>query len=245
MAGRPMRLVAALLGGPLAFAHPGVAPAQSAETVVGDLCAPPADWHPPFVRDYRLSNGARLIFVAVTHASDPASPTHVLLRQAFAMARPGIILVEGVSATKSADAGYRTFVTERATRAAASGRIGENLYAVKLAAERGLTWSGWDLTPGEGYSIDLAAGYAIEDVIGAHLLRVRVDPFGPSAATQVEAERASVPRDRQPARFDYAGWYRERFGARFDPALGTRVAPRSPTGSSRSKASDAPSASPR
>lgn len=77
------------------------------------------------------------------------------------------------------------------------------------------------MSPHEEYIHGIADGFAIPDVIGAHLLRARQNPFKDVPGAAIQHELAAVPHMRQPASFDFAGWYRKAYGDRFDPAAGT------------------------
>lgn len=189
--------------------------------ILGDLCSTPARWKPPLTRAYHLRNGGTVVFVAVEHVKDPRSPTIARIRAAFGQFKPGMMLVEGASLQKSADGNYLKFLADTANRQYAAGRIQENMYAVKLAADNQVRYMGWDLSPHEEYVADIANGFDIGDAIGAHLLRDHLDPFGAPSSAVLQAELDSVPRVRQPAGFDYGAWYRVHYGDSFDPTAGT------------------------
>lgn len=200
---------------------PAQAPNAGTDPRLGDLCAAPSQWAPPFTHVYHLRKGGTVVFVAVEHTSDASSPTFAMIKAAFEHYRPGQVLIEGVSLEKSADDRYLTFLRERAVKAFVAGRISENLYAIYLAVENGSRYSGWDLSPHDEYIDDIIKGYAVPDMVGAHLLRRHVDPFASAASAAVQEEIMSLPHLRQPDNFDYASWYRGAYGDVSDLSAGT------------------------
>lgn len=217
-------ILAALLC--LAASPSNAAPELDPRHVVGDLCAKSEDAIFPSLHVYRLRNGGTIVFVAVAHVIDAKSTEqkeNILksVADGFDQYRPDMVLVEGVSLQSGDDARYAAFVVDAAQKKFVSGDIGENLYAVKMAADRKIKFLGWDMSPHEEYIHGIADGFTIPDVIGAHLLRARQNPFKEVYQAAVQRELNSVPHMRQPDSFDFPGWYRKAYGERFDPTAGT------------------------
>lgn len=122
------------------------APEPDTRHVVGDLCAKTGEAIFPSLHLYRLRNGGTVVFVAVAHTIDARSTEqkdNILkaVADGFDRYRPDMVLVEGVSLQRSDDARYTALVVDAAQRQFASGDITENLYAVKLAADRKIRFS--------------------------------------------------------------------------------------------------------
>lgn len=195
-------------------------------TVSRNMCAAPIGWRKPFTHRYFLRNGARVIFVGVEHGDDLGDASHRAIEAAFERYLPTLVLVEGTSSTKSSFDWYRKDIADLARQRFDTGAAGENLYAVQLATARGIPFLGWDFSPDQDYRVLVADGVALEDALGAHLLRSHVDPFHiEGSAAQIERQRRYAEQIRPIASFDYLGWYRRNYGDRFDPAAGTPCGP--------------------
>lgn len=198
------------------------APASPDAPVSHNMCDAPAGWVKPFTHTYHFRNGATVVFVGVEHSDELADDTHRLLNAAFETYKPRFALIEGTSSAKSAFAWYRKDIAALATQRTTAGSASENLYAVKLAVDAGAQFSGWDFSPDQDYKLLINDGFAIEDVLGAHLLRAKVDPFaGATAASSVERQMRYAATTQPVPRFDYAAWYRRAYGTTYDPANGT------------------------
>lgn len=187
--------------------------------ILAEPCAMPADFRLPATHVYRLKGGGTLVFVAVLHGDN--GPTRAMLQEDFARYKPGDVLVEGFSSSHSIDPAYRQRMLGYAERRTAAGRPDEVTTAITLAAAAGTAVSGWDLTTAEDYAASVRRGFAIEDVLGAHLLRLRINPFAEPNGTIVDAERREATMVAPVERFDYADWYRRHYGTDFVAANGT------------------------
>lgn len=201
----------------LAFIPPAFG--NSADPVLVDECALPANWSPPFVHVYQLRAGGTLVFVGVRHGDD--APTHALIKSAFDKYKPNLVLVEGVSADKSTDPAYLKYVTDHASERVQAGHPDEVAYTIKLAADAGVALSGWDRTPAQDYSASIDGGFALDDVLGAHLIRRRADPFDGASDAAIRSELRYAAGIRKLDEFDYAAWYRRTYGDLFVQANGT------------------------
>ena len=216
--------VAWLLGTALSALQPTttVAVDPAAAPALADECSYPDHWAPPFTHAYHLKNGATVVFVATQHSRDPADDTHRLIRAAFDRYRPSFVLVEGAASSKSSTDAYRKFLVAAADRDVSRGSVQETLFTVKLASDRGIGFSGWDFSPAELFAGGLADHLTMADMLGAHLVRARVDPtdtIGGAQATAREAEYAGTVQSLGP--FDYPAWYRKNYGTTFDPTHAT------------------------
>lgn len=187
-----------------------------------DMCTTPAGWAKPFTHVYHLRNGATLVFVGVEHTDDLTDETHRQIKAAVEHYNPAFVLVEGVSSAKSAFDWYLKDIANLARQRTEGGAASENLYAVKLALDSGVPFSGWDFSPDQDYKVLVEDKFAIADALGAHLLRSKVNPFDrESAASTVESQIRSAAKAAPVASFDYAAWYRQAYGEQYDPANGT------------------------
>lgn len=184
-----------------------------------DECAFPAAWSPPFVHVYRLRNGGTLVFVGVRHGDD--APTHASIRSAFDRYKPNLVLVEGVSADKSPDPDYLKFVIDDADQRVQAGHPDEVAYTIKLAADAGVALSGWDRTPAQEYSASIANGFALDDVLGAHLIRRRANPLDGASEAAIRSELRYAAGIKRLDAFDYVAWYHRTYGDQFVQANGT------------------------
>jgi len=210
----------------LALAPARAAPELDPGHILGDLCATPDPAAFPSTHVYRLANGGTIVFVAVAHVGDAKSPARKAeilksISDAFDRYKPDMVLIEGASSRKSADSQYIAFLADTARRAFSTGNIEENLFSVKLASDRGVTFSGWDIAPHEEYIDDIADGFDVPDAIGAHLLRARQNPFATPSSSVIQREVSAVPTVRRPDHFDFTGWYRKTYSDTFDPRAGT------------------------
>ena len=187
-----------------------------------DMCTMLAGWVRPFTHVYHLRNGAILVFVGVDHTDDLTDNTHRELKTAFERYKPTFALIEGTSSTKSAFDWYRRDIAGLAKQRTDGGAVSENLYAVTLAVSGGAQFSGWDFSPDQDYKVLVDDKFAIEDALGAHLLRSKVNPFGSEATAENVARQVRYATTVQPvAEFDYPAWYRRAYGERYDPINGT------------------------
>lgn len=187
-----------------------------------NMCAAPVGWSKPFTHVYHLRNGATLVFVGVEHTQDQADETHRQIKAAFDTYKPGFVLVEGTSATKSVFEWYRNALAKEANERTIDGHASENLYTVKLAVDTGAQFSGWDFSPDQDYKTLIGDGFTITDALGAHLLRSHDNPFSEeSSARAVERELRYASTVVPITSFDYATWYRQAYGEAFDPSNGT------------------------
>lgn len=187
--------------------------------MLADACVSPADFHPPVTHVYHLKGGGTLVFVAVLHGDNV--PTRLLLQDAFARYKPVEALVEGFSSTRSVDPAYRQRMRRYAERRTAEGALDEVVTTISLATAAGARVSGWDMTTAEDYAASTRNGFAIEDVIGAHLIRRKIDPFAPQDGAMLDAELREAGTVGPVGRFDYADWYRRHYGDHFVQANGT------------------------
>lgn len=188
-----------------------------APPALANECAYPAGWAPPFTHVYNLRNGATVVFIATEHTRDPADATHRQIREAFDRYHPGYVLAEGIASSKSSNDKYRKFLIDQATRDLQIGSIQETLFAIKLASDRGTAFSGWDFSPDELYAGGLADHLMMDDMLGAHLVRAKVDPADTVGGIRAVTRETGYAARVQPlGPFDYAGWYRKNYGAAFD-----------------------------
>lgn len=192
-------------------------PASHAVPIFGDECAVPPGFSPPFVRVYRFANGGRLVFVAVRHKD---APTQAMLKAAFVRYHPDKALVEGIGSSRRDDAERRQRLLAYADDRLATGEPDEVATTIKLAASAQVAFSGWDLAPEEEYAAALSAGFTSSDIVGAHLARRRIDPFGTNIGPALAAERQADPAVAVEG-FDYPAWYRRSYGDRFIISSGT------------------------
>lgn len=196
------------------------------DPVVGDLCARTDAVALPATHVYHLRGGGEIVFVAVTHVIDTKDPVkraaiYGAITSAIEQYRPDLVLVEGASAQKSSDESYISFLVSAAQQQAMSENFAENLFAVKVSADKGIKFAGWDMSPREEYIVDISGGYDIPDVIGAHLLRARQNPFKSPSQSAIEREVQALPMRVQSDPFDFAAWYRTMYGEVFDGRNGT------------------------
>lgn len=215
-----------LLGlGQSLFANAANVPATLPARSFGNECASFGALPPPFTHSYMLRGGGKIVFVAVAHGSDPRSPTFTQIRDAIGQSNVAFVLVEGASSAKSASDAYLRYLSDTATRRLAEGKLGENLYAVKLSDDKGIKFAGWDLSPDQLYGDSVRNGFALPDIIGAHLLRSKVDPFDPKSAPQIQAELRYAAQYGDTSSFDYATWYKTMYGMTVDLTAGTPCGP--------------------
>lgn len=177
---------------------------------------------------YSLRNGGKVVFVAVDHAVDATSDadrssTRHMIMNAFDEYRPDFVLIEGTSKESTRNAEFRKLLIEKSHAALADQTIQENMFALVIAADRDIDFSGWDLSPRDEYRSDLAAGYTVEDAIGAHLLRERYNPFtiSPDISAAINRQIRYIPPAKQPPIFDFESWYRKTYGNNYDKMNGT------------------------
>ena len=144
-----------------------------------------------------------------------------MIKSAFDQYKPNLVLVEGVSADKSTDPAYLKFVANHANELVQAGHPDEIAYTIKLAADADVALSGWDRTPAQEYSASIAGGFALDDVLGAHLIRRRANPFDGTSDAAVQSELKYAAGIKKLDGFDYAAWYRRTYGDQFVQANGT------------------------
>ena len=205
-----------------ASARHGAGSASAPLSVSHDMCTTPAAWTKPFTHVYHLRNGATLVFVGVEHTEDLADETHRQIKADFERYKPTFVLVEGTSSAKSAFEWYRKDLADLAKQRTDAGSASENLYALRLASDANIPFSGWDFSPDQDYKVLVEDKFAITDALGAHLLRAHINPFGSqNSARDVERQVRYAALIQPVASFDYAGWYRKVYGEQYDPANGT------------------------
>lgn len=186
------------------------------------MCATPSGWSKPFTYVYHFRNGATLVFIGVEHTENQEDDTHLQIKAAFDKYKPSFVLVEGTSATKSVFEWYRDALAKDAKERTEDGHASENLYAVKLAADAGANFSGWDFSPDQDYKVLVDDGYTINDALGAHLLRSHINPFSvEGSGRDVERQIRYASTVRPVSSFDYTAWYRNNYGETVDLNNGT------------------------
>lgn len=193
-------------------------PAAAGPPVVASQCDAPPGFAPPFTRVYQLRDGRTLVFVAVHHGRDPGDASHRLIAEAIDRFAPGLVYIEGIDTGSPAAIAFQRTAAERQSH---SGAIGESLYAVKLAGDRGIAFASWDYRPDEAMRYDVAQGFALADIVGAHLLRAGADPAEPKEETARRRDLGYAARVGAIDGFDYGAWYRRHYDVPFAAANAT------------------------
>jgi len=168
---------------------------------------PPSElmpWEPPFIVGYANSQ-AKIRFLASRHEFDPTSATHNLIQRELGRGLP-FLIVEGVPSSLGKDPPH---VINDAKNMLRAGRIPEPLYAVALAADRGLSVMGGDLSTSELITHSRASGFNSADILGSHVLRRMTNDKGTSPAALVERMRRYFPDIEKS--FSFEDWFKETY----------------------------------
>jgi hypothetical protein len=127
----------------------------------------------PFVPPYiaHFQKGSRnLYYVASFHQVGVESPTFKTVAEAFELARPQLVVVEGMPTSAGPSP---SFFIDYAERHARQGFIheGEQVYAAHLAHGRGVPFIGGEPRNRDIYEIMSGKGYTTKDMMAFELLR--------------------------------------------------------------------------
>lgn len=174
---------------------------------------------PPFLATFA---GSRLGVVAANHSIDRDDPLFGIIRDAFDVIRPDVVIIEGVETRRGENP---QSIAERATSGRVPEAAGEALFTAGLALTSGSRFIGGEPSDAEVFDDLLASGFPATDAFYAFL-------FGP-LDQEVREDRLTGPAD---PRFDpvferwtamiarripnapttsadaFRRWYRERFG---------------------------------
>ncbi|MBY0565262.1 MAG: hypothetical protein K2P58_13905 [Hyphomonadaceae bacterium] len=198
-----------------------------------------SDWRQyPCVARYRRGH-IELTFVGARHDADENGQTQRLVREAFAEARPRLVIVEGFSSNDGLSPVDALRNAQRGESAWAKGEAG---LAIRLAAAAQTPFMGGDASQKQVYDILLAQGYTTDELFGGLVLRATIQsltagqldsPADPrfthlfNAVLQMVRSEQSLDLDPNYGVEDFYAWHHAAFGVSFahDADLVRRAAP--------------------
>lgn len=121
-------------------------------------------WWPPQVVRWK-NNDKELIYIAVDHPDDMASPTHKKIKNLFETEKPDVFVMEGFCSQREGISPQRLKEKSTLIAESGSGKCNDNLYGAYLATKNNIPFIGPELPDAEQVILLQEKGYTFEDIV--------------------------------------------------------------------------------